>query len=60
MIAERNINRIGLDVALGAKAILRDLRIEDVRLKSAGAATFYVWVGDQSFLSTEKLLNRIK
>ena len=44
MIADRNIDKIGLDVALGAKAMLRDLQIEQVRVKSAGAATFYVWV----------------
>ena len=44
MIAERKIEKIGLDVALGAKEMLRGLQIEEVRTKSAGAATFYVWV----------------
>lgn len=44
MIAERNIDKIGLDVALGAKEMLKDLQIEQVRCVSAGAATFYVWV----------------
>ena len=44
MIAERKIEKIGLDVALGAKEMLRGLQIEEVRAKSAGAATFYVWV----------------
>ena len=44
MIAERNVDKIGLDVALGAKEMLKELRIEHVRCKSAGAATFYVWV----------------
>ena len=44
MIADRKIEKIGLDVALGAKEMLRGLQIEEVRAKSAGAATFYVWV----------------
>ena len=44
MIADRKIEKIGLDVALGAKEMLRGLQIEEVRTKSAGAATFYVWV----------------
>ena len=50
MIAQRNIDKIGLDVALGAKALLKDLRIEQVRCKSAGAATFYVWVCNNTLM----------
>ena len=52
MIAQRNIDKIGLDVALGAKALLKDLRIEQVRCKSAGAATFYVWVCNYTLMYT--------
>lgn len=44
MIGEFKIEECPLEVAMGAKDFLRDFTIEQVRLVSAGAATFYVWV----------------
>lgn len=44
LIQEFKIDNCPLEVAVGAKEFLQDYCIEQVRLVSAGCATFYVWV----------------
>ncbi|XP_021364892.1 uncharacterized protein LOC110457720 isoform X2 [Mizuhopecten yessoensis] len=43
-IQELNVDSIALDVALGARDLIRDFSLDQVRMVSAGGATFYVWV----------------
>ncbi|KAL3861103.1 hypothetical protein ACJMK2_007175 [Sinanodonta woodiana] len=43
-IGEFKLESIPLDIALGARDLIREFTLEQVRLVSAGAATFYVWV----------------
>ncbi|XP_046362001.2 uncharacterized protein LOC124139065 isoform X2 [Haliotis rufescens] len=47
-----DINKLEPDIAMGAKVILKDLTLNQVRVVSAGAATFYVW--------TKGLINEIE
>lgn len=44
LIQDFKIDNCPLEVAVGAKEYLQDHSIEQVRLVSAGCATFYVWV----------------
>ncbi|XP_053379057.1 uncharacterized protein LOC123526583 isoform X3 [Mercenaria mercenaria] len=44
LILEFKIEKCPLEVAMGAKDYLRDYSINQVRLVSAGCATFFVWV----------------
>lgn len=44
LILDFQIEKCPLEVAMGAKDYLRDYSIDQVRLVSAGCATFYVWV----------------
>ncbi|XP_060601784.1 uncharacterized protein LOC132755022 isoform X2 [Ruditapes philippinarum] len=44
LIVEFKIEKCPLEVAMGAKDFLRDYSIDQVRLVSAGCATFFVWV----------------
>lgn len=39
-----DIDKVDPGMAMGAKEILKDLTLQQVRVVSAGAATFYVWV----------------
>lgn len=43
-IQELKVNDIPLDVALGARDLIRDFTLDQVRMVSAGGATFYIWV----------------
>ncbi|XP_076086199.1 uncharacterized protein LOC143056904 isoform X2 [Mytilus galloprovincialis] len=43
-IQELKIDEIPVDVALGARDLIRDFTLDQVRMVSAGGATFYVWV----------------
>ncbi|XP_069114562.1 uncharacterized protein [Argopecten irradians] len=43
-IQELVVDNIPLDVALGARDLIRDFSLDQVRMVSAGGATFYVWV----------------
>lgn len=45
-IQELDVDSIRLDVALGARDLIRDFSLDQVRMVSAGGATFYVWVGN--------------
>lgn len=44
LIVDFQIEKCPLEVAMGAKDYLRDYSIDQVRLVSAGCATFFVWV----------------
>lgn len=46
-IQELKVNDIPLDVALGARDLIRDFTLDQVRMVSAGGATFYIWVCSQ-------------
>lgn len=46
-IALFDIDTLELDIALGARKMLGNLLIDNVKQASAGAATFYVWVCTQ-------------
>lgn len=63
-IQELKVNDIPLDVALGARDLIRDFTLDQVRMVSAGGATFYIWVCLQyiyfylkSFVYRKKLTN---
>ena len=43
-LQELKVEKIPLDVALGARDLIRDFTLDQVRMVSAGGATFYVWV----------------
>ncbi|XP_062587909.1 uncharacterized protein LOC134249590 isoform X2 [Saccostrea cucullata] len=43
-IQELKVDDIPLDVALGARDLIRDFTLDQVRMVSAGGATFYIWV----------------
>ncbi|XP_071110332.1 uncharacterized protein [Haliotis cracherodii] len=47
-----DIDKVDPGMAMGAKEILKDLTLQQVRVVSAGAATFYVW--------TKGLINEIE
>lgn len=43
-IQELKVDSIPIDVALGARDLIRDFTLDQVRMVSAGGATFYIWV----------------
>lgn len=43
-IQELKVDDIPVDVAFGARDLIRDFTLDQVRMVSAGGATFYVWV----------------
>jgi hypothetical protein len=43
-IQELKVDEIPVDVALGARDLIRDFTLDQVRMVSAGGATFFVWV----------------
>lgn len=43
-IQELKVDEIPIDVALGARDLIRDFTLDQVRMVSAGGATFFVWV----------------
>lgn len=43
-IQELKVDAIPVDVALGARDLIRDFTLDQVRMVSAGGATFFVWV----------------
>lgn len=45
-IALFDIDTLELDIALGARKMLGNLLVDNVRQASIGAATFYVWVSN--------------
>lgn len=49
-IQELDVNKLKEQTVLRAKALLKDIKLEDVVIISAGAATFYTWV--RHFLHT--------
>ena len=42
---ELDLDSVPLDIALGAKELLKTDSLDQCRMVSSGAATFYVWVG---------------
>lgn len=45
-IQEFRLEKVDLEVALGARDLIRDFSLDQVRMVSAGGATFYVWVSE--------------
>ncbi|KAK3581411.1 hypothetical protein CHS0354_016272 [Potamilus streckersoni] len=43
-IQELDMNKLGFDIALGAKKLMRGLELDKVVQQSAGAATFHAWM----------------
>jgi hypothetical protein len=43
-IQEIDLNKLKADTVNRTKALLKDIRMEDIVIVSAGAATFYSWV----------------
>ena len=43
-IQKANVNKLKEETVNSAKKLLKDIRLEDVVVISAGAATFYSWV----------------
>ena len=43
-VEEFDLDSVELDIALGARDLLHGCTLDEIRVVSAGAATFFVWV----------------
>ena len=46
------VDRLHPEIAARAKQILQKWRVDDVKAKSAGAGTFYIWVSERMCIET--------